>query len=53
MKPCEGCSWPMVEGGICDRCGREDDEIPFSAIAVLLALTAIVLSVCLAIACAL
>lgn len=43
----------MVEGGICDKCGMEDDDIPFSAVAVLLALTAIVLSVCLAIAGAL
>jgi len=50
MKPCDKCAWAMTRGGVCAKCGHEDDDIPFSAIAVLLALTAIVLSVCLAIA---
>lgn len=34
MKPCRVCAWSMVRGGICQKCGHEDDEFPGIVVAV-------------------
>lgn len=33
-KNCGRCAWPMTRGGVCDKCGHEDDEFPPSMLAV-------------------
>ena len=42
MKPCDKCKWPMVPGGVCDKCDHIDDDIPTS---VVIALVVMALSV--------
>lgn len=50
MKPCDRCSWAMVRGGICEKCGHEDDDIPFSAVALLIGFAVLILTIALAVA---
>lgn len=50
MKPCDKCAWAMVRGGVCAKCGHEDNEIPFSAVALLLGLAVLVITIALAVA---
>ncbi len=49
MKPCSRCLWPMVSGGVCDKCGREDDEFTGSMLAAGFAIVALIIVVVFAI----
>ncbi len=50
MKPCSRCLWPMVSGGVCDKCGHVDDELPVEmiiiAVIVAMAVTGLALGIC-------
>jgi len=50
MKPCDKCAWAMVRGGVCSHCGHEDDDIPVSAVALLIVVAALVITLALAVA---